>query len=162
MFLAALTALEYHNRTGKGQLIDIGQSETLITLLPEAIMDYTMNHRVQEPIGNHHPVYAPCDVFRCRGENSWIAITVTSDEEWQGLCRAMGNPHWTREESFADPLRRYDNQEELNHFIEEWTKEYDHYELMHLLQKEGVPAGALLDEWELTNDPHLKERGWLQ
>lgn len=162
LFLSILMALEYRHRTGKGQVIDIAQSETLITLLPEAMMDYTMNHRVQEPLGNHHPVYAPCDVFRCRGEDSWIAITVTSDEEWQGLCHAMGNPDWTKEEKFADPLKRYDNQEELNHFIEEWTKEYDHYELMHLLQKEGVPAGALLDEAELTNDPHLKERGWLQ
>lgn len=80
---AILCALHYRNRTGKGQFIDLAQIETVIPHLGEAIMDYTMNGRVQEPTGNRHPAMAPHGVYRCRGEDRWAVLSVSSDEEWQ-------------------------------------------------------------------------------
>ena len=156
--LAALMALHYRDRTGKGQMVEVAQVETLLAMMPEAVMDYTMNQRVQESIGNRHLCFAPCGVYRCKGEDQWIAITVTSDEEWQGLCHTMGDPEWAGDERFADPLSRYQNQDEMDTLIEEWTIQHDHYALMYLLQREGVPAGAVTDDAERYSDPHLRER----
>jgi len=159
---AVLLALHYRNRTGKGQFIDMAQAEATMPHLSEAIMDYTMNKRVQTSTGNRLSGAAPCGCYRCQGEDRWINIAVTSDEEWAGLCRAMGNPEWAREERFSDSLGRGKNQDELDQRIEEWTVEQNHYDLMYLLQGEGVPAGPVIFEDDAYTDPHLKERGFFE
>ena len=160
--LAVLMALHYRNRTGKGQYIDMSQAEATMPHLGEAIMDYSMNRRVQTSTGNHLPGAAPCGCYRCQGEDRWINITVTSDEEWQGLCRVMGNPEWTRDQRFADSLNRDHHQDDMDTLIEEWTSQNNHYDLMFRLQKEGVPAGPVIFEDDAYTDPHLKERNFFQ
>jgi len=160
--LAVLMALHYRNRTGKGQYIDLAQAEATMPHLGEAIMDYTMNRRVQGSRGNRMPGAAPCGCYRCQGEDRWINITITTDEEWEGLCRAMGNPPWCRQERFADSLSRDRNQDDLDRLIQEWTMQHNHYDLMPRLQKEGVPAGPVIFEDDAYTDPHLRERGFFQ
>ncbi len=159
---AVLAALHYRHRTGKGQFINMAQAEATMPHLGEAIMDYTMNKRVQTSSGNRLPGAAPCGCYRCQGEDRWINITVTSDEEWEGLCRAMGEPQWTREERFSDSPSRDKHQDELDKLIEEWTIKENHYTLMYLLQREGVPAGPVIFEDDAYTDPHLKERGFFE
>ncbi len=159
---AILCALRYRNRTGKGQFIDLAQIETVIPHLGEAIMDYTMNSRVQEPIGNRHPSMAPHGVYRCYGEDRWVTLSVSSEEEWQGLCRALGNPSWCKEERFSTMAGRLENQDELDRYIEEWTCRHDHYDVMYILQKEGVPAGPVLDDRDAYHDAQLQCRGFFE
>ena len=160
--LAVLLALHYRNRTGKGQFIDMAQAEATMPHLGEAIMDYTMNNRVQTSVGNRLPGTAPCGCYRCRGEDRWINITVSSDQEWQGLCRAMGNPQLARDDRFSDSLSRDKHQDELDKLIEKWTVKQNHYDAMFQLQAEGVPAGPVIFEDDAYNDPHLKERGFFE
>ncbi|MFC1824289.1 CaiB/BaiF CoA transferase family protein [Thermodesulfobacteriota bacterium] len=159
---ALLAALRYRNRTGKGQWIDLAQVETLMPYLAEAIMDYTMNQRVQDTFGNRHPYMAPHGCYRCRGEDRWVVIAVNSDEGWKSLCRVMKKPELAKDERFADSLSRLRHQDELDELIEAWTREQDHKEIMISLQREGVAAGAVLDDRDAFNDPHLKERGFFQ
>jgi crotonobetainyl-CoA:carnitine CoA-transferase CaiB-like acyl-CoA transferase len=115
-------------------------------------MDFTMNGRVQARRGN-----------RCAGDDRWVAIAVSSDEEWRALCRVMGNPPWTADERFSDQLNRWLNQDELDPLIEEWTRTRDCYEVMHTLQAAGGAAGAVLDNRDFPLDPHVKARDffWL-
>ena len=156
----AIMALHHRNRTGKGQWIDIGQIETIIPQLGQAVMDYSMNSRVQETLGNRHTSAAPHECYQCKGDDRWLNISVFTDEQWQGLCRAMGNPEWTKDKQFADALSRHQNQDELNKHMREWTIQHDHYELFHLLQKEGVPSGPVMDDDDCYSDLHLIERGY--
>jgi len=159
---AVLCALHYRNRTGKGQFIDLAQIETVIPHLGEAFMDFTMNARVQEPLGNRHATMAPHGVYRCRGEDRWVVIAVSSDIEWQAFCRALGNPSWSGDERFATTLGRLENQDELDKYIEEWTCRHDHYEVMYILQKEGVAAGPVIDDRDAYHDAHLQCRGFFE
>jgi crotonobetainyl-CoA:carnitine CoA-transferase CaiB-like acyl-CoA transferase len=92
----------------------------------------------------------------------WATIAVSSDAEWTRFCQAIGNPSWTKDERFSDALGRWQNQDELDKRIEEWTSEHDHYEVMRILQEAGVAAGALLNPAELLEDPHLKARGFFE
>ena len=159
--LAAVMAVRYRNRTGKGQHIEVAQIETLFPQLGQAVMDYTMNQRVQRSVGNRDPhSAAPCGCYRCRGDDRWVTITIGSDKEWEGFCRALGNPPWTKDERFSDALSRYKNQDDLDKLVEEWTTQHDHHAVMHMLQKEGIPAGPVMDERDCYNDPHVKERGF--
>jgi len=159
---ACLMALRHRNRTGNGQVIELAQAETLIPYLGDAFLDYTMNGRVQSSIGNRHRWAAPHGCYRCRGDDRWVCIAVFNEEEWQGLCRALGNPAWAKDPRFADALSRHHNQDELDRHLEEWTREHDHYAIMYALQKEGVPAGPVIDDRDAFNDPHLRDRGSFQ
>ncbi len=168
---AILAALHYRRLTGKGQYIDLAMREAVTPILGEAIMDYTINQRVATPTGNRHSTMAPHGCYRARGggtgkknedEDAWIAIAISSDEEWRALCRAMGDPPWTGEDKFASLSDRMLNRDELDQLIGEWTAGYDHIELMNILQTSGVKAGAVLNMAELAHDPNLNERGFFQ
>jgi len=156
---AALSALYHRKKTGKGQYIDISQWEGLISISPENILDYTLNDRVRERRANRHEFMAPHNAYRCAGGDlKWVTIAVKTDEEWKSLCKAMGNPDWTKDEKFVDALSRWNNQEEMDRHIEEWTMTLTGRAIMELLQKEGVAAFPTLSNRELVEDPHLNER----
>jgi crotonobetainyl-CoA:carnitine CoA-transferase CaiB-like acyl-CoA transferase len=172
---AILSALEYRNRTGKGQLIEMSMTETFLPWMAQAQLDYQMNGRIQGTLGNRYPGAAPCGAYRCKGVSlayftkgmeidcgRYVAITCHNDEEWQGLCRAMGNPPWAKKEKFADAISRYNNQDELDRHIEEWTRGRDPFEVMYILQAEGVPAGPVEDYRDAYNDQHLRARGFFE
>ena len=159
---AVLCALYYRKRTGKGQFIDLAQIETVIPHLADAVMDYTMNGRIQTAMGNRHAYMAPHGVYRCRGEDDWIAIAVGSDAEWENLSRALGNPDWCSDDKFSTVLGRLENQDEMDKLIEEWTCNHDKYEAMFILQKEGVAAGPVMNHRDALHDLHLGSRGFFE
>lgn len=159
---AILMALLFRQMTGKGQYIDLSQIEALTGFIGDAIVDYSMNGRLQPRRGNRHPSMAPHGYYRCQGDDLWVGIAVSSDEEWKRFGRAIGAPAWTKEDRFADSLSRRKNQDELDKLVEGWTMEHSHYEVMTILQQAGVAAGAALTPAELLTDPHLKEQGIFQ
>jgi crotonobetainyl-CoA:carnitine CoA-transferase CaiB-like acyl-CoA transferase len=158
---AILAALHYRDRTGKGQHIDYSQQEAVMQIVGPAFMDYAMNGRVAGPIGNKHPLgaAAPHGVFPCAGEDRWISIVVTTEDEWQGLLTALGDPEWARADEFATPARRLGNIEVLHERLAAWTSEQDDYELAQLLQRHGVAAAPVLNVADLLRDPHYRARG---
>jgi len=153
-----LTALHYLKKTGRGQYIDLSMSEVLSSMIPEDIMDYTINTRVQRPKGNRNNAIAPHGCFRCRGKDEWVAIAVSNDEEWKGLCKVMNKMEWTREKRFSDNESRLRNQDELESLINKWTIKHGAGEAMEILQKAGVASGPSLKTDELASDPQLGER----
>ena len=87
--------------------------------------------------GNSCEYAAPHGVFRCKGEDRWCAITVFSEAEWQSMCKAMGNPEWTKDAEFSTLPERKKNEARLNHLVEQWTSQYEPEHIMALLQQEG-------------------------
>jgi benzylsuccinate CoA-transferase BbsF subunit len=158
--IAILSALYHRYETGKGQHIDISQSEAVISIIPEAIMEYTMNAKIRPRMGNRDDIMAPHGCYRCKGYDKWVSIAVSTDEEWKALCKAMGNPDWSKEDRFSDAFSRWQNQDELDKMISEWTKEHSPYEVMQILQKVGVAAGPTFNIEELIEDAQIKERGF--
>ncbi|MBI4216780.1 MAG: CoA transferase [Chloroflexi bacterium] len=165
---AVLAALHYRNLTGRGQGIDLSQGENALHYLGPAILDYTANGRIQQPQGNHDPRAAPQGCYPCKGGDqregfgSWVAISVFSDDQWGGLCRALGNPAWAQEERFSDSWGRGQHHDELDRLLGEWTAQHDQYAVMHLLQAQGVPAGPVLSVKDAFADPHLRDRGFFE
>lgn len=157
--VAALAALDYRRRTGKGQYIDLAQTEVAASLVGEYYIDYTMNKRIPKPMGNRVPYAAPHGCYRCKGDDRWCAITVFTDDEWRSFCRAIGNPAWCRSPKFADLLSRVQNADELDRLVEEWTSVREPLEVMEILQAAGVPAGIVQRAPDSIADPQLKARG---
>jgi crotonobetainyl-CoA:carnitine CoA-transferase CaiB-like acyl-CoA transferase len=118
-----------------------------------------MNGRLPERMGNRSPWAAPQGCYRCRGDDDWLVISIEDDEEWAAFCAAVRHPEWKEDQRFVDALGRRDHHDELDVLIEGWTRGQDHIEAMHLLQRAGVKAGAVLNGKEILLDPHFRERG---
>ncbi|MCH8850192.1 MAG: CoA transferase [Chloroflexi bacterium] len=155
---AVLAALHHKRSTGEGQYIDLSEQEAAIPLLGAALMDFAMNGRLPERIGNRSPWAAPQGCYRCRGDDDWLVISIETDASWSAFCAAIGHGEWIEDERFATVLARQEHHDELDRLIEGWTKDQDHYEAFHLLQKAGVAAAPVLNGKELLLDPQLKER----
>ena len=155
-----MAALRKRRRTGRGSFVDLSQREATISILGDTVLDYTYNGRVSGPVGNSHPTMTPHGVYPCVGPDQWVAISVADDKQWQGLCRAIGQPGLATEPKFASPNARRQNRAELDEILSQWTKARGHSQVMHLLQAHGVAAGAVLKGIEVIHDPHLKARGF--
>ncbi len=158
---ALLIALWHRRRSGKGQFIDMAQSETSSCVMGEVTLGYSLSGKAPLRRGNRSTYKSPQGCYRCTGEDRWVVIEIGSDAEWLAFLKAIGSPAWGKEERFSDQMGRLSNQDELDRLIEEWTTRHPHIEIMHLLQRSGVPAAAVLDVAELFADPHLKARRFL-
>ncbi len=160
--LAVLAALYSRRRNEVGQHIDAPMREAMTQLVGVSLMEYMVNKRVIPRMGNDHPFIAPHGCYRCKGSDAWVTIAAASDEEWDRLVEVMGNPTWSQEDKFRDALSRWQHREQLDHLIEEWTKQHDRFEIQRKLQEVGVAAGAVLTAQDLINDEHLQQRGYFQ
>jgi benzylsuccinate CoA-transferase BbsF subunit len=155
---AIMAGLYHYNRTGEGQYIDAAMIEGSANFLGEMVMGYTMNGTLGERLGNRDKVMAPHGCYRCQGNDEWVVIAVGSEAEWEAFIKAIGSPAWAKKEVFSNEQKRRQNQDELDRLIEEWTRQHHQYEVMELLQKAGVAAGASLNIKDLVSDPQLKAR----
>ncbi|MGE0597825.1 MAG: CaiB/BaiF CoA transferase family protein [Dehalococcoidia bacterium] len=156
--VSLLAALDHRARTGQGQHIDLSQGEASLHFLAPALLDFTVNQRIRTRMGNSSEDFAPHGVFRCRGEDRWVAIAVTNDEEWRSLCAALGHEDWAKDSRFEGFLRRYANRRALEGLIEEWTSERTVEEVEERLQAAGVPCHRVSTAEDLFADPQLVAR----
>ena len=134
---AVMAALMHRLRTGEGQFIDVSQTQTSASTIPEILLDFAANGREPTRIGNGDPVMAPHGCYPCAGKDRWIVIAVADDEEWQGLCEALGRADWASDERFATPLRRWRHRDELDRMVGAATLGWKAHPLMEALQAKG-------------------------
>lgn len=165
-YAAIVAALEYRRRTGKGQHLDLSQYECATHYLAPALMDYMLTGKIIDRQGNGDDVMTPHGVYRCKDADrqytglgeSWLAITIDSEDEWRSLCDAMGTPELAADLRFATTDQRKQNAPDLDRIIEQWASNQDSHEAMDLLQRAGVSAGAVQNQADLWEDPQLQHR----
>jgi benzylsuccinate CoA-transferase BbsF subunit len=156
---AILAALDYRERTGVGQYIDLSQVECAIsTFMGTEVLDYTVNGRVTGRIGNRSPQAAPYGSFPCLGDDYWLALAVETDEQWLALRRVMGDPEWSRSDRFEGMAARLGNVGELEERVSAWTRSQSPHELVERLQAERVPSAVVYKSSDLFDDPQLTHR----
>lgn len=161
MTFGILAALVHRTKSGKGQSVDTSARETVASLIGESFVELALSGRAQTRNGNHRDGFAPHDVFRCRGEDSWIAIAIADDTQWRLLCRAMGNEDLAQDRRFADSAERQRNIAMLNGIISDWTRHRTPAEAEAALNAQGVAASAVNPLASLPENPHLAARGLL-
>jgi crotonobetainyl-CoA:carnitine CoA-transferase CaiB-like acyl-CoA transferase len=153
-----LAALDYKRRTGQGQYIDLSQVEAPAHLLARAILDYTVNRRVQTRMGNALRDYAPTGVYPCAGRDRWVALAAPTDELWRALSKVSG-AGWAEDRRFATAAARLENRAALDEAIGAWTAGLEPGALEELLQGVGVPVHRVSTSLDVFADPQLKARG---
>ena len=159
---AILAALYRRKRTGRGAFIDVSMVEPSMSHIGEAIMEYTMNRRVCRSLGNRDASMSPQGCYRCKGRDEWVTLSVADDGEWKRLANLIGDPALADDKRFTDVLGRMKHQDDLDGLIETWTMQHTKFEVMHLLQEKGIASGAVFNNADVYDDPHIKEREVLE
>jgi crotonobetainyl-CoA:carnitine CoA-transferase CaiB-like acyl-CoA transferase len=154
-----IAALDYRDRTGKGQLIDLAQFETALYFFLPGLLDAAVNER--EPVRNGNAVAhaAPHNVYPCKGKERWCTIAANNDVQWTSLCNAIGKAALATDPRFDTLPHRKENENSLDALIEAWTIDQTPEDLMTVLQEAGVPAGIVENAADLFEDPQLRARG---
>ncbi len=168
--LAVMMAAWHRERTGEGQLIEIGQAENASAMLAQAFMEYALNGTLPERMGNRSIYgFAPTGVYPCRSDgpasecgDRWIAIAVNHDVEWQRLVELMGSPAWALDPGYATNEGRLAGHDAIDACLSEWTRGFEDYDLFHRLQAVGIAAGPVLAGSRAFDDPHCLARGLFQ
>jgi len=155
-------ALKYRSETGKGQWIDIGMYQTGVMFISEYLLDAQLNGQESERIGNKNPHRAPQNCYQTKGTDQWIAISVDSDEEWQTLCSLINKPAIAKDPKFIHLNDRIKNHNEIDTILSEWTQTQDKYDIMHLLQENGIAAGPVINSRDIHYDKHFLSRNFIE
>jgi len=155
---AVIAALDYRDRTGKGQLLDLSQFETALYFVLPGLLDAAVNGREPVRNGNACAYAVPHNVYPCKGEERWCTIAVINDEQWAQLCKVIGKPEYIHDTRFDTLLRRKENEKEIDALVENWTIHLTPEEVMAQLQGAGVPAGVVKNAADIYSDPQLRHR----
>ena len=157
--MAILAALDHRRRTGEGQYIDQSQAECAIHFLGPAILDYTVNGRVEERAGNSDAAFAPHGVYPAAGDDQWVAIVCRDDDEWRRLCAAMNNEDLARDSRYASAAGRLEHRDAIDSSIASWTRTLERADIESRLQSLGVPAHQVQNSADAYADPQFVHRG---
>ncbi len=154
---ALLAAIDHKRRTGQGQYIDLSQAECSIHTIGRAILDYTVNGRVQTRMGNALRESVPSGVYPCDGTDRWVALAAPTEDAWRALSAASGRG-WAEDRRFATAAARRENREALDAAIGAWTSSFEPGVLEELLQGVGVPVHRVSTCADVFADAQLKDR----
>ena len=152
-FFAILAALEWRERSGRGQHLAMAQGEATMQRIAEPLMDYFLNGRVAHTQGNRYPGMAPHGIYRAAGEDRWISIAVRDDGEWAALLAIVGDAAPAlRDPRFATLAGRLAHQDDLDRTVEAWTAGWEPMALTERLQSARVAAFPVMGPPDLARD----------
>jgi crotonobetainyl-CoA:carnitine CoA-transferase CaiB-like acyl-CoA transferase len=155
-----ISGVLHRDRQKRGAFIDLAQSEATAFMIGANLMEAASTGTDPEPVGNASIAIAPHDCYPCKGEDRWCVIAAENEEQWTALAQLLGGGIG-QDQRFKTNAERLKNCAALNAIIAQWTQDQDAFALRDQLQKAGIPGGAVQTGEDLTNDPQLKERGFV-
>lgn len=157
--IGVLAALRHAERSGEGQLVDISQQDSVLTLTESAVVNYTVEGTIAGPLGNAHPFVRPYGLFACA--DGFVFFGGYTDKFWRLSCEIFGvsgdfenNPDLhTMEARFDATTYR----ERVQPLVEGWFRDRTKSELERLASDQ-VPLSAVKDIAEVVDDPQIAAR----
>lgn len=163
--IGILAALHQRHLTGRGQRVEVNMQEAVINFNRIAFAGQMMTGKPIERSGNQSALgaSAPSELYPCKpgGPNDYVFIYTSrgGNRHWQRLLKLIGREDLADDPRFASPEARIKNVADVDALLSAWCRQRTKFEAMETLQRAGVPAGAVLDTQELSEDPNLRKRG---
>jgi crotonobetainyl-CoA:carnitine CoA-transferase CaiB-like acyl-CoA transferase len=155
--LGVLLALRVAERSGEGQVIDIGLYEPMFRLLDELAPAYARHGFVRERMGADTVNAVPHSHYPTR-DGKWVALAATSDKMFQRLAEAMGKPELATAESLGRVARRVGQRDAVNALVGAWTGGLTQTEVLKRCAEFDVPCGPIYNIAEIFADPQYAAR----
>ncbi|MBE1548213.1 crotonobetainyl-CoA:carnitine CoA-transferase CaiB-like acyl-CoA transferase [Mycobacterium sp. OAS707] len=136
---ALLCALEFAERTGRGQLVEVPMIETVLNVTAAQTIEYEMFGEILERRGNRGHAGAIQDLYRCTGDDNWIAICAQTDAHKTALSELTGGIE-----------------------LSDWLADQDLDAAVDALAHKGIPAAAVVSPSLVTENPQLRHRGFFE
>lgn len=159
---ALLAALWHQRRTGVGQFIDFSQVDALLAVLVEPLLEQAWAGRAPAVRGNRDPRHVPHGVFPARGEDAWVAISVTDEGQWRALRELMARDGRSLPEAWDRIDARLADVDRVEQAVGGWSRDYSREDLAALLQRAGVGAAPVLSVPEQWDHPQFQGQGLRQ
>jgi crotonobetainyl-CoA:carnitine CoA-transferase CaiB-like acyl-CoA transferase len=153
-------ALLQRERTGRGAIVEVPQCEILDSLFAPEQIAVQLGAPVPSRRGNKHEWMAPHGAYRVAGEDQWITLAVSSDEEFSSLMKELGQSELADDTRFASTDSRKVNEGVLDGLISELVKNAGPMELERRLQSTGVKACCVVKGYDLPNDAGMRHLGF--
>lgn len=149
--LAAVAAALYdHRRTGRGELIDLGAFDAVLSLLGTLLPSYLLEGRNPDRVGNRHMMTAPWNTYETA--DGWVVLTVMGQSLWASFVEMLGAPELAEDERFRDALNRVANVGELDAAVTAWTRRFTTEQVLAAAQEAGVPAAPICSVREALHE----------
>ncbi|OBH28032.1 acyl-CoA transferase [Mycobacterium sp. E342] len=158
---AVLAALNFAERTGSGQLVELPMLETVlnataIQAIESEVFGATLTRR-----GNRGHGDAIQNIYRCAGDDDWIAVTVRDDPQWRALVELIGRPAWCDEELSTVAARRH-RADDVDRRLAEWFAHLPLGATVEQLAAAGIPAAPVVSPSLVTDNLQLRHRGFFE
>jgi len=156
--IGIMIALRHQEKTGRGQVIDVGIYEAVFRVLEEIAAAYGVDGRIREREGSGSFVACPHGHFKTK-DGTWIAIACTTDKMFERLAVAMDQPHLASSGLYGDQRKRLAAREQVNQIVVEWVGALLRDEVLEKCLKEEVPVGKVNSIADIFSDEHFIARG---
>jgi CoA:oxalate CoA-transferase len=156
--MGVVAALRQRDRTGHGSRVDLSMLDVLTALVWDEPVDHYAASGVPVRTGNADPRGAPINVYPAR--DGWVAVTLTTSEQWKHLVVLLGRPEWAEE--LPTIRERAQAGAEIDAAFAAWSATLPAAEVERLLLEIGVPASAVRDPAAAAVDAQLAHRELLE
>ncbi len=156
--IGVMLALRHKERTGRGQVIDIGIYEAVFRQMEELAAAYGLFGKIREREGAGSFVAVPHGHFRT-GDDKWVAIACTTDKMFERLAEAMERPELASHTLYGEQRKRLAARDDVNKIVIEWTLSLTQSELLERCLAKEVPIGKLNSVADIFDDEHFQARG---
>jgi succinyl-CoA:(S)-malate CoA-transferase subunit B len=154
--MGTLLALQAREKTGRGQVVDIGLYEPIFRILDELAPAFAYKGYVRQRMGPGTVNVVPHSHYPTK-DGSWAAIACTNDKIFSRLAEAMGRPDLA--ESWATLAARERDRAAVDETVGAWTATMKRADLLAICEANQVPCGPVYAIDEIFEDPHYAARG---
>jgi formyl-CoA transferase len=166
--ISILAALYRRRGTGQGERIEIAMQDAMLQYIRVALSTQATYGVAAKRNGSKviSGFAAPSGIYPCKpgGPNDYIYVYTsrTNPAHWSRLLEVIGRKDLIGDPRFETAAARLEHEPEVDAIIGDWTRQHDKREAMRVLGGAGVPAGAIFDTMELTEDADFERRGIMQ
>ncbi|WP_269499257.1 CaiB/BaiF CoA transferase family protein [Castellaniella sp. S9] len=156
--IAALAAVMHARQTGEGQLVDVAQQDSVVTLTEHAVVNFTVDGVVAQPLGNDHPFVRPYGQLACK--DGFVFFGAYTDKFWREACRIFGEPDLVDDPEIDTMEKRFDPQiyeRRVAPIVRRWCAGRTKAELEEMAG-DAIPLTPIKTIDEVVGDPHLQVR----
>ena len=151
-----MAALYRRKVTGRGLWIDLSQTAAILSILTGPLIESQLYGEARV-LGTQHPLYAPHGHFVCKGEVTWIALSVQTERHWKQLLGAAKDSELPR---FAvlDASGRVIQRRDIEQALEAWTSRQTAEEVVAALTAAGVPVAPVASYQAMSTSTWRQQR----
>jgi crotonobetainyl-CoA:carnitine CoA-transferase CaiB-like acyl-CoA transferase len=164
--IAILVALHERESNGSGCLIECPMVEGALNAAAESIVEYSAYGNILNRTGNRSPEAAPQGLYACanheRKNEQWLALSIETEQQWQRLKSALGNPAWVEDRALSDLTGRHRGHDQLDQHLQEFLQDKPLDQILEQWSRLGIPVAPVRSSVRTWNHPQLLSRQFFE